>query len=260
MEFWAPCSIYDEVYATSRKVVGSRPDELIKFIDLPTPSGRNRPLCLGSFKQKRVPHRNKWCVWEVERGRCVRLTTSPPCVIRMSGYVGALTRHNLIDLDGLLQRELYFLYVDDARTSEETQPRASTACYGNSFTLLYVGNTPMGLHGLLRGCYSRICRWYSYLTGNTHIGIHGLYQGCYSFICRWCSHLTGNTHIGLHGLLRGCYSFICRWCSYLTGNTHISLHGMLRECHSFICRWRRSPPWKPPILHSINRLDSGAET
>jgi hypothetical protein len=28
-----------------------------------------------------------------------------------------------------------FLYVDDVRTSQETDLRASTACYGDSFTL-----------------------------------------------------------------------------------------------------------------------------
>jgi hypothetical protein len=34
----------------------------------------------------------------------------------------------------LLRGQLYFLYVADVRTSQETQLWASTACYGDSFT------------------------------------------------------------------------------------------------------------------------------
>jgi hypothetical protein len=43
-----------------------------------------------------------------------------------------------------------FLYVDYVRTSLEAQ--SSTACYGDGFTFLYVDDvlTPMGLYGLLR--------------------------------------------------------------------------------------------------------------
>jgi hypothetical protein len=46
------------------------------------------------------------------------------------------------------------LYVDDARTLLETRLWASTACYGDDFTVLYVDNdrtaqeTPVDLHGL----------------------------------------------------------------------------------------------------------------
>jgi hypothetical protein len=32
--------------------------------------------------------------------------------------------------------QLTFLYVDDVRTSQETHPYASTACYGDTFTFL----------------------------------------------------------------------------------------------------------------------------
>jgi hypothetical protein len=36
-------------------------------------------------------------------------------------------------LRGLLRRWFTFLYVDDIRTSQETQLRASSACHGESF-------------------------------------------------------------------------------------------------------------------------------
>jgi hypothetical protein len=35
---------------------------------------------------------------------------------------------------------LLFKYVDDVRTSQETHLWASTACYGNGFTILYADN------------------------------------------------------------------------------------------------------------------------
>jgi hypothetical protein len=37
-------------------------------------------------------------------------------------------------LHGLLLGEIYFLYADDVRTSQETLLWVSTACYGESFT------------------------------------------------------------------------------------------------------------------------------
>jgi hypothetical protein len=49
-----------------------------------------------------------------------------------------------------------FLYVDDVRTSEETHLLASTACYRSSFTFLNIDDvrttqkTSVGFHGLLR--------------------------------------------------------------------------------------------------------------
>jgi hypothetical protein len=60
-------------------------------------------------------------------------------------------------LHSLLRYLLYFLYVDDVRTSQQIRKCTSTACYGDSFTFEYVddvhtsqGNKSMGLHGLLR--------------------------------------------------------------------------------------------------------------
>jgi hypothetical protein len=43
-------------------------------------------------------------------------------------------------LHGLLREQLYFLYSDNVRTSQETLLSASTACYGDSFTSLYVND------------------------------------------------------------------------------------------------------------------------
>jgi hypothetical protein len=37
---------------------------------------------------------------------------------------------------------LLFLYVDDVLTPQETRVQTSTACYGNSFTFLYVVFVP----------------------------------------------------------------------------------------------------------------------
>jgi hypothetical protein len=50
-----------------------------------------------------------------------------------------LTGNTPIGLQGLLRKELYFLHVDDVRTSQETHLWASTACDSDSFTfsLLY---------------------------------------------------------------------------------------------------------------------------
>jgi hypothetical protein len=65
--------------------------------------------------------------------------------------------------------------------SQEAQVWVSTSCYGDSFTVSYVGvvrtaqETPMGLHGLLQGqLYSFICRSCSYLTGSTCMDQNGL--------------------------------------------------------------------------------------
>jgi hypothetical protein len=41
-----------------------------------------------------------------------------------------------MDLHGLLRDSFTFLYVDDVRTSQEIHLWISTACYGDSFTLL----------------------------------------------------------------------------------------------------------------------------
>jgi hypothetical protein len=49
-----------------------------------------------------------------------------------------------------------FLYVDGVLTLQEIHLQASTLCYGDSFTVLYVDDvppsqeTPMDRHGLLR--------------------------------------------------------------------------------------------------------------
>jgi hypothetical protein len=56
--------------------MGSIPEEvLFFFFNLPNPSCRTRPL---------VPEEK--CIWGVERGRCVRLTTLPPSVSLFSRH------------------------------------------------------------------------------------------------------------------------------------------------------------------------------
>jgi hypothetical protein len=77
-------------YATSRKVTGSRPDEVNGFFNLPNPSGRTRHWDSFSLGKKGVPEADKYCSWGVERGRCVGLATLPPTVSRLSRQCGIL--------------------------------------------------------------------------------------------------------------------------------------------------------------------------
>jgi hypothetical protein len=54
-------------------------------------------------------------------------------ICRLCSYLTANTC-----LHSLLRRYLYFLYVDDFRTSQ--QIHASTVCYGDGFTFLHVND------------------------------------------------------------------------------------------------------------------------
>jgi hypothetical protein len=52
--------------------------------------------------------------------------------------VGSSTSHSPTALHGLLQGDLYFLYVDYVPASQETHLWTSTTYYGDSFSFLYV--------------------------------------------------------------------------------------------------------------------------
>jgi hypothetical protein len=53
-------------------------------------------------------------------------------------------------LHSLLRGQIYCLYVDDIRTSQETHLRASTACYGDRFAFLYVDDVRTSVEAQLR--------------------------------------------------------------------------------------------------------------
>jgi hypothetical protein len=81
-------------YATSHNDLGSIPDEVIGFFNRPNPSSCT--MVLGSTKRQEESG--------IKGGRRVRLTTSPPCVSRLSREnVGASTYHNPMGLRGLLE-------------------------------------------------------------------------------------------------------------------------------------------------------------
>jgi hypothetical protein len=176
----------------------------------------------------------------VERCRCVRLTTSPTSVSRLSRQCTTLevsqsyrlprplTRISLLFYMQLIfvshrhvsrppwpvTRRGSVLYVDDFLTSQETHLWAYTTSYGESFTLLYVDDvrtsqeTPISSTSWYGDNFIFICNWVSHLTRNTPPGLQASYGDRFLFlIFRWCSYLSGNTATGLLDLLRGQHYF-----------------------------------------------------
>jgi hypothetical protein len=97
-------------YATSRKVAGWIPDEVIGFLNWRNPSSRT--MALGSTQSltetsiRNIPG---------DKRRPARLTISPLCADCL-GNVGASTSHSPMDLRDLLQGQIYpfvlpFYYV-----------------------------------------------------------------------------------------------------------------------------------------------------
>jgi hypothetical protein len=82
-------------YATSWKVAGFIPDEVIIFFDWPNP---------WSPEKESVSKRNEYqeSSWGVKSGRCESLTTTPPWAECLEN-ARALMSHNHMGLYGLLQ-------------------------------------------------------------------------------------------------------------------------------------------------------------
>jgi hypothetical protein len=76
-----------------------------------------------------------------------------------------------------------FLYVDDVRTSQEAHLWAPTADYGDSFTFSYVDDVRTSQEARL---------W----------ALTACYGDSFTFLYRRCSYLTRSTPMGPHGLLR----------------------------------------------------------
>jgi hypothetical protein len=73
-------------YAASRKVAGSRPDEVNDFFsfNLPNPCGRTRLWGFTLHLIEMSTRNIKKSLWRVERCQCVGLTTFPPSMSRLS--------------------------------------------------------------------------------------------------------------------------------------------------------------------------------
>jgi hypothetical protein len=77
-------------YAIRQKFEGSIPDKATISIYLTLPAALGPGVHSASDKNEYRKQKSK-CFWEVERGRCVGLTTLPPCVSQLFRHCGILS-------------------------------------------------------------------------------------------------------------------------------------------------------------------------
>jgi hypothetical protein len=98
------CYLLGLNYATSRKVVGSDPNEVTDILDLPKPSSCKMVIAWTQTNRKQYQEYYKG---RLKRGQPMKLTISLPSVSQLSRQCGIFGRK---DLQGLLRGQLYFIY------------------------------------------------------------------------------------------------------------------------------------------------------